>query len=69
MINMKYKVLINKDENGVFVAECLNLPGCISDGYSKSQAIQNIKEAIIAYNESIKKEEKNSKKEIIEVIV
>lgn len=53
---MEYKVKIYKDENNFFIAECLDLKGCISDGKTRNEAIKNIKEAISAYNESLKKE-------------
>lgn len=52
---MQYRVLIDTDEDGVFVAEAPALPGCISQGKTRSEAIANIKEAIAAYLESLKK--------------
>ena len=51
---MKYRVLIEQDENGVFVAEVPALPGCISQGYTRKEALGNIQEAITAYLESLK---------------
>jgi predicted RNase H-like HicB family nuclease len=51
---MQYRVLIEPDEDGVFVAEAPALPGCISDGKTREEAIANIKEAIAAYVESLK---------------
>lgn len=51
---MKYRVLIEPDEDGVYVAEVPALPGCISQGRTRSEAIENIKEAIAAYLESLK---------------
>ncbi len=50
---MKYRVIIEKDENGFFVAEATNLPGCISQGTTRAEAIENIKEAIELYLESL----------------
>jgi len=50
---MKYRVIIEKDEDGVYVAEATNLPGCISQGATRSEAIENIKEAIALYLESL----------------
>lgn len=50
---MKYRVLIEQDEDGVFVAEVPSLPGCISQGQTREQAIENIKEAIVLYLESL----------------
>lgn len=50
---MKYRVLIVPDEDGVFVAEVPSLPGCVSQGQTREQAIGNIKEAIALYLESL----------------
>lgn len=50
---MKYRVLIEQDEDGVYVAEVPALPGCISQGRTRSEAVENIKEAIAAYLESL----------------
>ena len=43
------QVIIYPGEDGYWVAECPTLPGCISQGHTKGQAIQNIREAIDAY--------------------
>ena len=50
---MKYRVLVQQDESGVFVVEVPSLPGCISQGATRSEAIENIKEAIQIYLESL----------------
>ena len=50
---MKYRVLIELDEDGVFVAEVPSLPGCISQGQTRAQALENIREAIALYLESL----------------
>ncbi len=52
---MKYRIIIEKDEDGFFVAECPTLPGCISQGKTRMEAIDNIKDAIRGYLESLKK--------------
>jgi predicted RNase H-like HicB family nuclease len=52
---MKYRVLIETDEDGMFVAECPALPGCISEGNTRQEAIANIKEAIEGYLASLEK--------------
>jgi predicted RNase H-like HicB family nuclease len=36
-------------ESGYYVVECPSLPGCLSQGHDKAEAIENIKEAIQAY--------------------
>ena len=50
---MKYRVLIEQDEDGVFVAEVPTLPGCISQGETRAEALENIREAIGVYLESL----------------
>jgi predicted RNase H-like HicB family nuclease len=50
---MKYRVLIEQDEDGVYVAEVPTLPGCISQGQTREEAVANIREAIAAYLESL----------------
>ena len=51
---MKYPVLIEQDEEGIFVAEVPELPGCISQGQTRPEVLENIQEAIEAYLESLK---------------
>ena len=51
---MRYRVLLEQDEDGVFVAEVPALPGCISEGRTRAEAVENTKEAIAAYLESLK---------------
>lgn len=43
---MKYNIVLDRDEDGVWVAECYSIPGCVSQGKTKELAIANIKEAI-----------------------
>jgi predicted RNase H-like HicB family nuclease len=43
------QVIIHPGEDGYWVAECPNLPGCISQGETKEAAIRNAKEVIEAY--------------------
>jgi len=50
---MKYRILIEKDEDGIFVVEVPSLPGCFSQGRTRQEAIDNAKEAIAAYLESL----------------
>jgi predicted RNase H-like HicB family nuclease len=51
---VQYRVHIEQDEDGVFVVEVPALPGCISEGKTRTEAIENVKEAIAAYLESLK---------------
>lgn len=43
---MKFKILIEKDEDGYYIATVPALPGCISQGKTEKEAKNNIKEAI-----------------------
>ena len=52
---MKFRVLIEPDEDGVFVAECPTLPGCVSQGKTREEAMANIRDAIQGYIASLEK--------------
>lgn len=52
---MKFRVIIERDEDGKFVAECPALPGCISEGRTRAEAIRNISDAVEGYLESLRK--------------
>ncbi|WP_202816416.1 type II toxin-antitoxin system HicB family antitoxin [Immundisolibacter cernigliae] len=43
---MKFNVTIDRGEDGVWIAECPAIPGCIGQGETKDEAIRNIAEAI-----------------------
>jgi antitoxin HicB len=53
--DMRYRVYLQEDEDGIFTAEVPVLPGCISQGSTKEEAILNIKDAIHGYLSSLKK--------------
>lgn len=43
---MKFNVTIDRDEDGAWVVECPAIPGCVTQGATKEEALVNIKEAI-----------------------
>ncbi|MBI4711718.1 MAG: type II toxin-antitoxin system HicB family antitoxin [Planctomycetes bacterium] len=43
---MKFLITITNDEDGVFIAECPSIPGCLSQGKTEKEAIKNIRDAI-----------------------
>jgi predicted RNase H-like HicB family nuclease len=51
---MKFRVMIQRDEDGVYLAEVPALPGCVSQGTTRSEALNNVREAIALYLESLK---------------
>ncbi|MBK5190743.1 MAG: type II toxin-antitoxin system HicB family antitoxin [Methanosarcinales archaeon] len=53
---MKYTIILEKEEEGGYSAQCLELPGAISQGETKEEALRNIKEAIEAVLEVLNQE-------------
>lgn len=43
---MKLSVTLDRDEDGVWIAECPAIPGCVSQGKTKAAALKHIEEAI-----------------------
>ena len=70
---MKYRILIEQDEDGVYVAECPSLPGCVSQGKTREDALKNIQDAMQGYLESLKKHHEpippSIREEIIDIAI
>jgi predicted RNase H-like HicB family nuclease len=45
---MTFYVTVDRDEDGIWIVECPAIPGCISQGKTKEEGIENIKDAIRA---------------------
>ena len=45
---MRFNVTLDRDEDGVWIVECPSIPGCVSQGQTKQEAVENIKDAISA---------------------
>jgi predicted RNase H-like HicB family nuclease len=43
---MKFIITITKDEDGMYIAECPSIPGCVSQGATELEAERNIQDAI-----------------------
>jgi predicted RNase H-like HicB family nuclease len=43
---MIFLVTLDRDEDGIWISECPSIQGCVSQGVSKQEALDNIKEAI-----------------------
>ena len=52
---MKWRTTIYQDEDGVLIAECPTLPGCVSQGRTREEALNNIEEVIRGYLRSLLK--------------
>lgn len=66
---MKLHVVIEKDEAGYFVAEVPALPGCLSQGKTRKEALENIKEAIEGWLEVMESKGSFDRAEADEVVV
>jgi len=70
---MKYRVLIEVDEDGIYVAEAPSLPGCVSQGTTRGEALANMREAIELYLESLREHDEpvppSISEEVIEVSI
>ncbi|MFQ6054648.1 MAG: type II toxin-antitoxin system HicB family antitoxin [Methanosarcinales archaeon] len=53
---MEYRVILEKQEEGGYTAQCLEIPGAISQGETKEEALKNIKEAIELVCEVLREE-------------
>ncbi len=45
---MKFVATLDRDEDGVWIAECPSIPGCVSQGTTRDEVLANIREAITA---------------------
>ena len=66
---MKFRVVIELDEDGIFVAECSTLPGCVLQGKTRAEALVNIKDAIEGYVTSLRKHDEPVPPPITEEVV
>jgi len=48
--------MLYKGEDGYWIAECPSLPGCVSQGKTREDAIENVKEAISGYVAALKED-------------
>lgn len=62
-------VVLYPGEDGYWVAECPSLPGCISQGKTKDQALRNIREAIDCYVHALQEDNLPIPEERFEVAV
>ena len=67
----KFTVILREEPDGGYSAQCLELPGAISEGDNRKEALANIKEAIEGYLEAFPEEldQLKRKKELVEITV
>jgi len=62
------QVIAYPGEDGYYVVECPSLPGCISQGKTKAEAIANVREAIDLYIETLLENGKPIPEDSLEVV-
>jgi predicted RNase H-like HicB family nuclease len=67
----RFTVLLREEPEGGYSAQCVELPGAISQGENRKQALANIKEAIEGYLEAFPEElsQLKRKRELVEITV
>ena len=63
------QVIVYPGEDEYWVAECPSLPGCVSQGKNKEEAIANIREAIEGYIEALQEDRRPVPPERFETLV
>ncbi len=66
---MRQQVVLYPGEDGYWVAECPSLPGCVSQGKTKEEAVANIREAIAAHVAALEEDGRPVPPERFEMIV
>lgn len=70
---MKLEVILQKDEDGFYVASCPAIKGCHSQGKTRPEALRNVREAILGcldvLNGQAKRQGKRHRAELVEVAV
>ncbi len=64
-----YHVSLERQRGEGFVARCIELPGCLSEGKTEAKALKNIQDAIKLYLEDVEAEAKEKKAKLVQVTV
>jgi predicted RNase H-like HicB family nuclease len=65
---MKRRVLLYPGEDGYMVAEVPSLPGCVSQGKTRDEALANIQEAILLYEEDMREQGEPVPEDNVEIV-
>ena len=64
-----YHVTLTRQRGEGFVAKCIELPGCLSEGRTEAEALKNVTDAIRLYLEDVRAEAKEKKARLVQVSV
>lgn len=69
MESRNYHVSLKRQRGEGFVARCMELPGCLTEGKTESEALKNIQDAIRLYLEDVEVEAREKKARVVRVTV
>ncbi len=69
MERRNYHVSLKRQRGEGFVARCIELPGCLTEGKTEAEALRNIQDAIRLYLEDVEAEAKEKKVRVVQVTV
>ena len=64
-----YHVSLKRQRGEGFVAKCIELPGCLTEGRTEAEALKNIQDAIRLYLEDVEAEARKKKAKLVKVTV
>jgi len=67
MESKQFHVILKRQKGDGFIARCLDLPGCLSEGKTEEEALRNIEDAIRLYLRDIEREAREKKARLIQV--
>lgn len=66
---MLAKVALHRDMDGVWIAECLNMPGCVSEGESEAEALESLQSAMRSWLAVMREEYPDLDQRLVEIEV
>jgi predicted RNase H-like HicB family nuclease len=69
METRNYHVSLKRQRGEGFVARCIELPGCLTEGRTEAEALKNVQDAIRLYLEDVEAEAKEKKAKLVQVTV
>ncbi len=69
METRNYHVSLKRQRGEGFVARCIELPGCLTEGRTEAEALKNVQEAIRLYLQDVEAEAKDKKARLVQVTV
>lgn len=64
-----YHVSLKRQRGQGFVARCIELPGCLSEGKTEAEALKNVQDAIKLYLDDVEAEARESRAKLVQVTV